>query len=216
MTTYYKATRPDGGSFHDPSVKWVVGGTVTHPSAGPMVAGDASTYLSVSVEPTDCTGMEWPCRLFQVEPVGEVIADGGLPNKRCAKAWHVVGELDATLALGPQGVHVVALIEHAGRLAAGEVDGLYAAGNAAWDAAWDAALNAVQFAARSAAWNAARDAAWDAAWYAARYAAWAAAGYTALALLVRDLISTEDYDTLTMPWRTTVGRLHPDDKDVAA
>lgn len=206
MTTYYKATRPDGGSFHDSSVKWAVGETVTHPDAGPMVAGAASTYLSVSVVPTNCTGMEWPCRLFQVEPVGRVITLNpcSLPNKRCAKAWRVVEELDATLALGPQGVHVVALIERAGQFTAGEADRLYAAGMTDWDAAWHAAWHA-------AGDDGARDAAADAAMHAAGDAAWGAT----LALVVRDLISTDHYDTLTMPWRRAVGRIHPDDRDVA-
>ena len=48
-----------------------------------------------------------------------------------------------------------------------------------------------------------RDAAWDATWDAARNAV--------LALLVRDLITTEDYDALTRPWRTAIGPIHPDD-----
>ena len=67
----------------------------------------------------------------------------------------------------------------------------------AWDAAWDAARAAARVAARAAAWAAARaaarvadrDAAWDAAWDAAR------------ALVVRDLITTKQFDTLTAPMR---------------
>jgi hypothetical protein len=59
---------------------------------------------------------------------------------------------------------------------------------------------------------AARDAAWDATWDAARDAAWA--------LVVRDLIGEHwftqaHYDTLTGPWRTVVGPVHPDDEVVA-
>ena len=63
-----------------------------------------------------------------------------------------------------------------------------AAGSAAWSAAWDAA------------WSAARDATWDA----------------ARALVVRDLISAEHYDTLTAPWRTSIGPIHPEDPDLRA
>ena len=72
-------------------------------------------------------------------------------------------------------------------------------------------------AASAAAWAAARDAAWDAAWdadragawvadryaarYAARYAVRYAARDAALALVVRDLISPEQFDVLTAPMR---------------
>ena len=51
---------------------------------------------------------------------------------------------------------------------------------------------------------------------AAWYAAGGAAGGAAWALVTRDLISTEHYDTLTLPWRHAIGRLHPDDAEVAA
>lgn len=34
------------------------------------------------------------------------------------------------------------------------------------------------------------------------------------ALAMRDLISPEDYNTFTLPWRAQVGRIHPDDADV--
>ncbi|MDT9693883.1 hypothetical protein Q5762_37290, partial [Streptomyces sp. P9(2023)] len=61
----------------------------------------------------------------------------------------------------------------------------YAAWDAAWYAAWDAAW--------SAAWSAAWDAAWSAAWSAARDAAWA--------VVVRDMISTPHFATLTEPMR---------------
>ena len=46
---------------------------------------------------------------------------------------------------------------------------------------------------------------------AARDAAWDAARDAAGALTVRDLISTERYDTLTRPWASVIGKVHPDD-----
>ena len=206
MSPYYKAARLDGTSFHDPAFRWipqtgpVEGRIVRHRLAKTQHVPDGShagRYLSVSVEPTDCTGMDWPCRLLVVEPVDgfPVVAPdpAGLPRKRAARAWRVVREVDATLALGPQGSEVAALIERALTLTAGEARGL----SAAWDAARDAAMNA--------AMNAARGAAMNAAWYAARDAA--------MGLLVRDLISREHYDALTLIWRTTVGPIHPDDKE---
>jgi len=222
MPTYFKAVHPDGSSFHDRRFRWlpesgpIAGHVVTHPTAT-TVGGDSSQYLSVSVSPTDCTGMQWPCRLLEVEPVDghEVTTPRpeGLPSKRAAVAWRVVRELPATDALGPNGVHVAALLERAGRLTYDEsrrLDSAWAAAWGAWDAAWDAAWDS----AWAAAWTAARDAAWDAAWDAARDAArgardaaWDAAG----ALVVRDLISTEHYDTLTRPWASVIGKVHPDD-----
>ena len=65
MTTVrYKAVRPDGTSFHDPSFPWMPEGwapgdpipdgwTVVHPD--PSRFG-ASGYLSAATVPTECTG----------------------------------------------------------------------------------------------------------------------------------------------------------------
>ena len=213
--TYYKAVRQDGTSFYDSTFRWlpesgpVEGHTVTHPTAS-TVGRYASGYLSVSVSPTDCTGMEWPCRLFEVEPVDgyDITAPNPatMPNKRAAVAWRIVRELPATDALGPQGVQVAALIERVGGLTAADDRRLYDAwcvavyteGEAVWDAAWDAALDA----ARSAAWVAVRDA-----------GPGATLEDAALALIARDIISTEHYDALTMPWRQEIGPIHPDDPD---
>ena len=198
MATYSKAIRPDGASFHDPSFMWAteVGGVTYHPTHGK--SGNTSTaagYLSVSTTATDCTGMRWPCRLLEVEPVGEVFTPdpAGLPNKRAGLVFRTVRELPAHEVFGPSGEYVVALIERCSRLTAEEAAGLYAA----WDAAWNAVRNAVR---RGAVWDAVRNAAW--------------------ALLVRDLIgdtfTQAHYDTLTMPWRTTIGPIHPDDAVVGA
>ena len=59
-------------------------------------------------------------------------------------------------------------------------------------AAWDASQYAARGAAWAAAWAAARGAEWDAAWD----AAWAA-----VAIIVRDLITPDQFDTLTAPMR---------------
>lgn len=224
MATYFKAIRPDGASFHDPSFMWAteVGGVTTHPSVGvnvDVVNYGASGYLSVSTTATDCTGMRWPCRLLEVEPVGEVFTPdpAGLPNKRAGLVFRTVRELPAHEVFGPSGEYVVALIERCSRLTPEEAERFYAVRReAAWDAAWDAVLDA--------AWDAAWDAALDAAWYAARDAARDAtrdATWNATwALVVRDLIgdtfTQAHYDTLTMPWRTTIGPIHPDDAVVGA
>ena len=222
--THYKAVRPDGTSFHDPGFRWLPesgpfeGHVVTHPTAN-TIGKRASRYLSVSAVATECTGMRWPCRLLEVEPAGEVATPepDERPNKRAGVAFRVARELPATDALGPQGVQVAALIERSRRLAADDLQRLTAEWPAAWaarDVAWEAATDAARDAARDAAW----EAAWEAATDAARDAAWGAAWVArdvALALVVRDLISTEDYDTLTLPWRQTIGPIHPDDKELS-
>ena len=217
--TYYKAVHPDGGSFYDPGFRWLPEGwtsgdpipdgwTVVHPDYSPT-SGDAGRYLSVATVATDCTGMRWPCVLLEVEPVGEVRTPhpSGMPHKRAAAAWRVVRELPATDALGPQGAVVAALIERAGRLSVDEAKRL--------DAAWVATGYAARDTARDAARDATGYAAWDAAWVATGYAAWGAARDAAVALVVRDLISREQYDMLTLPWRTAVGPIHADDEAVA-
>lgn len=197
---YYKATRPDGTDFHAGTIDYAraleTGEVIRHP-AKKMIRDEPWTYLSVSVHPANCTGMEWPCRLFRVEPVGRTLKAQLSESKRSCSALRVVEELPAHMALGPQGEEVVALIERCRSLTTEEgrrLDAAWDAWDAAWGAwdawdAWDAAWNA--------AWNAARNAARNAAWGAAWNAAWAAA----LALLTRDLISTEHFDLLYGPWR---------------
>ena len=67
----------------------------------------------------------------------------------------------------------------------------------AWDDAWDAA--------RDAAWDAARDAARGAARGAALATARDAVWIAALALVVRDLITPKQFDTLYGPWASVMG-----------
>jgi len=198
MTRYYKATRPDGRDFFSGTIDYaaalVSGDVIRHPDQ--RVKDDPSTYLSVSVEPADCTGFSWPCRLFRVEPVGRAIEASDLPNKRAVSALRVVEELPAHMALGPNGEAVAALLERVRAMTPKQIRRLDAAWDAARDAArvaaWVAAWNAARVAARVAAGVAAGDAAWN--------AAWNAAGDAALGLVVRDLISTEHFDRLTQPF----------------
>ena len=202
VDTYYKAVRPDGTDFYSGRVLWDrVGEIVEHPDPGIPGGEDAKGYLSVSVSPTDCTGMKWPCRLFAVEPVEGVPVwepTPSLPSKRASHAWRVVRELPAHEALGPNGVEVVAFLDLLPTLTRTQ-----------WDAAWVATRDAAGDAARAAAWDAAWDAALaatgDAAWGAALAATWEATGSAAKsavgALLVRDLITTEQFDVLTAPMR---------------
>ena len=226
MTTYYKAVRPDGTDFFSGKVRWLPpageplpegGLIVRHPTAAtPSFGYDAADYLSVSTEPANCTGMQWPCRLALVEAADAAVwtPDAiALPNKRAAVVWLVTAEVDAWQALGPQGREVAAIIDRTARLTVDELDRLAAARDAArnaawsaaWVAAWDAARDAAQDAARDAAQVAAWDAAWAAAWDAARDAAWSVAWSAALATLVRDIITPKQRDLLMAPWRTVIG-----------
>ena len=240
--TYYKAVRPDGCSFYDDTFRWLPDGwqsgdpvpanlVVEHPDYSPTSLS-ASRYLSASTVATDCTGKGWPCVLLELEPVGQVRQPDPreLPHKVAAPAWRVIRELPAITALGPQGAEVLALIERCRHLTGDDLERLGAAQDAIRYAARVAAQNAIRYAAADAAWvatteaawvattDAAADAAWvattdantDAAWDAAWYAAWYAVG----ALIVRDVISRERYDELTLPWRTAIGPIHPDDEEV--
>ena len=239
MTVFYKATRPDGTDFYTGQVDYAAalasGEPLPELPGGGEFPGEGWYHLATV--PTECVGMSWPCRLFEVEPVGSVHTDTDHPHKIGTTSVRVLREVDAHQALGPQGEHVAALIERCRTLTGDDLDRLYAAWVAAQDTArdaarvvardatWDATRGANRVAAWDAAWVAARDAAWDAAWDAARDAAWGrnavwgAAWVAARALLLRDLIGRypgwdqDAYDLLTGPWRQVIGPIHPDDGD---
>lgn len=157
MTTYYKATRPDGTDFRTGKLLHEVGKTVKHPepSSWPILNNEPFTYLSTSIEPAETLiGGSWPCRLFTVEPIGTIVArtDGHHTYKRGMKAYRVLEERPAHEALGPNGAEVAALIERLRLITAAEYEDLRAAYDrqgcgAAWDAAWDAAWYAAWYAA---------------------------------------------------------------------
>ena len=193
MTTYYKATRPNGTSFYDSETKWQVGHIVRHPAPDLSLGLCSAGVLHISDAPGETLiGGSWPCRLFEVEPRSHpLLAEGSNGHKYGCTAVEVVCELPAWQALGPNGEAVAALIERCKTLTYGEVRQLAAAWDATWDAArgaarnaaggaaWDSARDAAWYAARGAARGAARNATWGAARVAARDAAWGAAGDSA-------------------------------------
>ena len=223
--TYWKATRLNGTDFHTGTVDYAAALASGVPvTVAPDSGWDEGTdfpgprWLHMATVPTECVGMSWPCRLFEVEPADD--RGDHRPrhaHKVGATSVRVLREIDAHVALGPQGVQVAALIARCDTLTADEVSRLNAARGtargvatrgtarvAARVAAWDAALYAATpDAARDTAWDAARDVALGAAW----------------ALLLRDLIGQhpgwdqDAYDLLTGPWRQTIGPIHPDDGD---
>ena len=213
MTIFFKATRTGGTDFFSGSVDYAAALASGEPL--PELSGDGEFpgggWYHLATVPTECVGMSWPCRLFEVEPVGDVFMDDAHPHKIGARSVRVLQEIDAHRVFGPQGEQVAALIDRCRTLSAAEVDRLTAAWKAARSAAWGAARSAARSAARGAALGAARSAAWYAAWD----VAWDAAG----GLLCRDLIGQrhgwdqDAYDVLTGPWRDVIGPIHPDDGD---
>jgi hypothetical protein len=204
MTTYYKATRPDGTDFRTGTVSYEVGTTlpVIEVAEGVKRQCCTSTVYHASVTPSETLiGGSWPARLFEVE--GEPVAEEG--SKRGFVTLKVIREVEAWKVFGPNGEAVARLIEQAKTLTWEQVEALTAAPYTAWDTAWDTARDAASYAARGAARDAARDAASYAArydaWYAARYAFWGAAG----ALVVRDLITDAEFQALAGPWISVMG-----------
>ena len=140
--SFYKATDPEGKDFRTGTIDYAsaVGtdSAVHHSDSGrKMVPNSPSTYLSVSVEKAETLiGGAYPCRLFEVEPVGEIL-DGldASKYKRACKSLLVIRELPAWEALGPNGRRVDALIKRARSLDAREARELHAARDASRDAA---------------------------------------------------------------------------------
>ena len=225
MTIFYKATDTNGTDFYTGSVNYAAALASGEPL--PALSGKGPFpgmgWYHLATVPTECIGMSWPCKLYEVEPVVDVRTDNAHLHKVGARSVRVLREIDAHRVFGPQGEQAAALIERCRTLSAVEVDRLAAAWEASWDAAdrdvtWVAAL----IAARAAAWEAAWDAIWDAIWAARSTArrATRAAGDAAAALLCRDLIGQApawdqaSYDLLTGPWRDVIGPIHPDDGDI--
>jgi len=218
----FKAVATDGTDFHTGTVPWLPadgapipegGWLVEHPEPGQVGSANPSGFLSASSVETDCTGFSWPARLLLVEPAATMWTPNPdlLPDKRAARAWRAVRELPAWQLLGPQGREVAALIEQVSHLTSAQIEGLAAARGAVFGAVLGAAWDAFQPAARDAALAAALNASLNASRVAAMYAAQVAAAQGAAAqdavygLLVKDLISVEDFRTLTDPWEQVMG-----------
>ena len=188
-TTYFKAVRPDGTDFHTGTVQWAPpegheGEWIVRHPAATEIGDDASGYLSVATVATDCTAMSWPCRLLTVEAIGDVTIPS--PSDLPSKRAGVAFRVTGELP-----AHEA--LGPQGEAAAALIDRarrLTADELDSLAAARDAARAAVRDAVRNAAWDAAR------------------------ALVVRDLITTDQYDTLTRTWREVIGPIHPDDPDM--
>ncbi|MGP8182114.1 MAG: hypothetical protein ACLP1E_15280 [Acidimicrobiales bacterium] len=197
--TFYKATRLDGTSFYDGTTEWRVGRIVQHPAPDLSLGLCSAGVLHISDAPGETPNGGWPCRLFEVEPRGDMIGPEG-HKYGCTKV-KVVRELPAWQVFGPNGEAVATLIKRCRTLTYDEAEQL----SAAWNAAKDAARDAARDAAWDAAWPAARAAAWAIAWHAAGVTARATAWDAAIALVVEDLITPKQFDFLYGPWASVMG-----------
>ena len=204
MIAFYKSTRPDGRDFYTGTVDYAAALTSGEPIIAPPCDNHdfpGPKWLHLATVPTQCVGMSWPCRLFEVEPADDLGGDRPRhEHKVGATSVRVLAEVDAHVALGPQGVQVAALIARCATLTADDVRRLDATRDGARDTAWDAA--------------------WVGAWVGARGTAWVATRDATRGLLLRDLIGQRPgwdqaaYDLLTGPWRRTIGPIHPDDAEM--
>ena len=183
--TYTKATRPDGTDFATGTTRPVLGKWMLR-IEGRLELCERGYHVSDAVAET-LIGGSWPCRLFEVEIAEDVPAEHIEGHKRVVHTYRPIRELPAWQALGPNGESVAALIDRAGTLTPEEAGRLFRAWNDT----------------RTAAVYATRDATRDAARNAADYAALAAA----VALVVRDLITPEQFETLYGPWASVMEEL---------
>ena len=218
MTTYFKATRPDGTDFYSGKISYFRAlqddSLVLHPLPLRPGAKQAMGYLSVATVPTDCTGFTWPARLFEVEAPGDVWTPhpSNLPNKRATTQVRVIRELPAHELFGPQGKQCVAIIDAFDKLDDETKTALSAVRTDEW---WDALDRVERVAYGGRAGRAGLGAARGAlrcrlvGWYDGDTAYGAA-----LAVLTRHLtneVTADDYAELTRPWRELVSAVHPDD-----
>jgi hypothetical protein len=204
MKIYWKAVRPDGTDFHTGTVDYAGALATGKPVARkPLRTVFAcctdGVYHASDAAAETLIGGSWPCRLFQVS--GRPVVQQG--HKRGFRSLRVLREVPAHLALGPNGEQVAALIAQASRISPEQAAQLNAARGAAREAAWGAPGIGAEYAAWEAARDAARGAARDAVWDAARVTA-GVASRAATGLLVRDLVSSEVFDTLYGPWASVM------------
>ena len=64
--SWWKATRPDGTSFHDATTRWVVGETTSLPVRRRRKTMCGAGVLHAATVPAETlVGGGWPCRLFR-------------------------------------------------------------------------------------------------------------------------------------------------------
>ena len=191
---YYKATRPNGFDFYSGTVDYAGALESGRPLKRKLVDPDypfeccSSTVYHASDTPSETLiGGKWPCRLFEV--TGRPVAREG--HKFGFRSLRVIREIEAWKALGPNGREVVGLWNEVSEWSGRQHSAAYDAARSTARAAHVAACDAAYDAARSTA----RVAAFDTAYYDAAYAV----RYATSVLVVRDLITPEQFDVLFAP-----------------
>ena len=125
MIAFYKSTRPDGRDFYTGTVDYAAALTSGEPIIAPPCDNHdfpGPKWLHLATVPTQCVGMSWPCRLFEVEPADDLGEDRPRgAYKVGATSVRVLREIEAHRVFGPQGERVVALIERCRTSSAAEV-----------------------------------------------------------------------------------------------
>lgn len=231
-TSYYVATKPDGTDFRngssldyataledgktiivlDPKGPWRV--RIPQEAA----SGSENAWpVQVGIAPTDVLA-DWPCRLFRVE--GTTITDNHMWGEYKLDSVRVLEEMDPKRVLGPQADGLIAMFEDAARITGAGAERLAAASapyrrlgslqSAEWGNVHHAARESSRNGALTCAMNHISDVVTRASQAALPGDGWAgnvedareAAMSAAAALVVRDLISRDVFDTMIGAWTT--------------
>jgi hypothetical protein len=198
---FYKAVRPDCTDFTTGLTKLTLGewmpdirGRLAWCTNGYHVSDVITETLIARIG-----AATWPARLFEVE-APEVLSHQDMSPKHLCRTYRPVRELPAWQAFGPNGQEVVRFIESCEHITREQTNALALGKDTVWWAAKNASLlgrEAAHAASRLAAHHTAGEAA----------CAWGgnAAAYTAKALVVRDLITPAQFETITYPWVSVMG-----------
>lgn len=207
MSTYFKAVRPEGTTFHDATFRWVpedgdpTGTVVRHPSTSTEIL--PAHLLTTSTEVAERTGFRWPARLLTVTPGDDVHAATHhvKPHEAMSREWRVTGEIPAWNAFGPNGKAVTDFVGSVRERSTGKAIDARKAINAAWRST--AELGRVWALAWDVAREARRHAAADAAAAAAQRLVWGPYASAAVGLVLVDLLRPSDLDVLFAPFDAT-------------
>jgi hypothetical protein len=209
---YYKAVRPDLRDFTTGETRLILGEWMPD-IQGPLLICARGYHVSTVKTETLISGNErpvWPARLFAVEARDFGNAEG-YQCKMVCRSYCAIEELPAWQAFGPNGEEVVRFIESCRHITVAQVSSLRAGAPPHADTVRVTAYNVARKAALTGVRLAARLAAEDTLWAMlcqkeGGLTPLTAAEDAVLGLLVRDLITPEQFDILANPWVSVVGR----------
>lgn len=195
---FYKAVDTNNKDFTTGKTQLVLGEWMPE-IEGPLVFCRNGYHVSTEKAETLQSGREnipWPARLYLVET--RDVVEGSVRTKVC-RSYRAIEELPAWEALGPNGQDVITFLESYESRTPGQVRALeseyYAESNRerltpAWDAAFYASLQS----SRAAAWSV------------VTRLVYGDSACPATALVVRDILTSKQFEVLTEPWVRIVGR----------